>query len=432
MVGRRVAGVGAGRSLAALLLLLSGTAAAPATAGPATTASERTAAAPVWTGAWEAAPSGTAPPLPGTSIRNVLRTSVGGSALRVRLGNRLGRAPLRLGAVTVALRRPGGAGAVRGSLRPALFAGSRAVTVPAGRDVLSDPVRLPVPAAADLLVTVYTPYDSGPATYHRTALRTSYLAPGGDRTADETGAPYTATTTHWYYVTGVDVLAAPAAGSLVALGDSLTDGTGSTHDADRRWPDRLAARLRALPPSRRLGVLDAGVAGNRLLREGVGPSALARLDADALSRAGVRVLFVWEGINDVKGSPPATDPASFAAAYRLIVARAHARGIRVVGATLTPYGGHPAHTAARDAVRRRINALIRGGGLFDAVADFDAVVRDPARPERLRPAYDSGDHLHLGDAGLRAVADAVGLAALVCPTGRTGRPCPSPATRPYA
>ncbi|MFI1167753.1 SGNH/GDSL hydrolase family protein [Streptomyces sp. NPDC020801] len=416
-----------GQVLATLLLLLGGgtpaTAATPAAAAAATAATPTAAAAkaparaggappPVWTGTWEAAPSGTAPGLAGTTIRNVVHTSVGGRALRVRLSNRLGTAPLRLGAVTVALRRPGGPGALPGSLRTAAFRGARTITVPPGRDAVTDPVRLALPAAAELLVTVYTPGDPGPATYHRTALRTSYLAPGGDRTADEDGAAFTATTTHWYYVTGVDVLGAPAAGSAVALGDSLTDGTGSSRDADHRWPDRLAERLRALPPPRRLGVLNAGISGNRLLRDGVGPSALSRLDADALCRSGVRVLVVWEGINDVNGTPAATGPAAFAAAYSRIVARAHAHGIRVVGATLTPYGGHSAYTPAREAVRQAVNALIRGGALFDAVADFDAAVRDPSRPQRLRPAYDPGDHLHLNDTGMRAVADTIDPAAL--------------------
>ncbi|MDF3298565.1 SGNH/GDSL hydrolase family protein [Streptomyces tropicalis] len=366
-----------------------------------------TARSGIWTGTWEAAPSGTARALPGASIRNVVHISVGGRALRIRLSNRLGGAPLRLGAVTVALAAHRGPAAVPGSMRRAVFHGAPAVTVPAGRDVVSDPVPLAVPAAADLLVTVYTPVDSGPATHHRSALRTGWLAHAGDRSADENGAAYTATTGFWYYVTGVDVLAARAAGSVVALGDSLTDGTGSTPGADHRWPDRLAGLLAALPPARRFGVLNAGISGNRLLRDGVGPSALDRLDPDALSRAGVRVLVVWEGVNDLKGSPAVTDPAAFVTAYRTIAVRAHARGIRVVGATLTPYRGYRAWTAAGEAVREQVNALIRGGGVFDAVVDLDAVVRDPGRPDRILPAYDPGDHLHLDDAGMLAVASAV-------------------------
>lgn len=393
-----------GRVLTAVLLAaLPGTAATAAAPAPATqhgTAAAATAPAPArWTGSWEAAPSGTAPALPGTAIRNVVHLSAGGTAVRIRIGNRLGTAPLRLGAVTVALRRGAGADAVPGSLRTVTFRGVHAATVPVGRDLLSDPVRLPVPAAADLLVTVATPTGSGPATYHRTALQTSYLADTG-HAADESGSAYTVRTDFWYYVTGVDVLG-PATGSVVALGDSLTDGNGSTPDTNHRWPDLLAQRLRGR------GVLNAGIAGNRLLRDGAGPSALARLDADALDRAGVRVLIVFEGINDIKGTPVADDPAAFATAYRTLVARAHARGIRVVGVTLTPYGGYSAHTAAGEAVRQRVNAFIRTGGAFDAVADADAAVRDPSAPGRIRPAYDPGDHLHFNDTGMRAIADTV-------------------------
>ncbi|GHI02558.1 SGNH hydrolase [Streptomyces cellostaticus] len=389
-----------GRVLVALLIALLPETTATAVAEP---------APPPWTGSWETAPSGTAAALPGAAVRNVVHLSVGGTAVRIRLSNRLGTTPLYLGAVTVALRRAAGPDAVPGTLHTATFSGAPTATVPPGQDLLTDPVPLPVPAAADLLVTVLTPVDSGPATYHRTALQTSFVARAGTgHAADEDGSAYTTAISSWYYVTGVDVLGS-AAGSIVAFGDSLTDGTGSTPDTNRRWPDRLAERL----SGDRLGVLNAGIAGNRLLRDGAGPSALARLDADALDRAGVRVLIVLEGINDIKGTPEATDPAAFATAYRALVAGAHARGIRVVGVTLTPYGGHPAYTLAREAVRQQVNAFIRTGGAFDAVADADAAVRDPAAPERILPGYDPGDHLHFNDTGMRAVADAVARALVV-------------------
>ncbi|MFJ8792642.1 SGNH/GDSL hydrolase family protein [Streptomyces sp. NPDC102462] len=422
--------VKAGRVLAAALLALIGTTGAAAQTGAATATAPATATRAAhtavstavrveavrvedvpgsWTGTWEAAPSGTAPALPGAAVRNVVHLSVGGQLLRIRLSNRLGTAPLTLGAVTVALRGAAGPDAVPGTMRTVTFGGAPTTVVPAGGDLVSDPAPLAVPAAADLLVTVHTPADGGPATYHRSALRTSYVASqGAGRAADEDGSAYTATTSHWYYVTGVDVLVTGGAGSVVAFGDSLTDGTGSTPDTDRRWPDRLAERLRP----HRLGVLNAGIAGNRLLRDGTGPSALSRLDADALSRSGARVLIVFEGINDINGRPQANDVRDFEAAYRAIVSRAHALGIRVVGATLTPYGGHGAFTAAREDVRQRINAFIRTGGAFDAVADFDAAVRDPAQPRRIRPAYDPGDHLHFNDAGMRALADAIDLGVL--------------------
>ncbi|WP_225825230.1 SGNH/GDSL hydrolase family protein [Streptomyces naphthomycinicus] len=375
-----------------------------------------------WTGSWETAPSGTAAALPGAAVRNVVHLSVGGVAVRVRLSNRLGTRPLRLGTVTVALRRAAGPDAVPGSLRTATFHGAREVTVPPGAEAVTDPVRLTVPSAADLLVTVHTPDDSGPATYHRTALQTSYLArAGAGRAADEDGAAYTAAINRWYYVTGVDVRGV-AAGSVVAFGDSLTDGNGSTPDANRRWPDRLAQRLRPY----RLGVLNAGIAGNRLLHDGTGPSALARLDTDALDRAGVRVLVVFEGINDIKGVPEASDATAYADAYRALVARAHARGVRVVGVTLTPYGGYSAWTPAREAVRLQVNGFIRTGRVFDAVADADAAVRDPADPARILPAYDPGDHLHFNDTGMAVVADTVHRVLIRRPAG----PLPSGRSRP--
>lgn len=370
----------------------------------------------LWTGTWAAAASGTAQARPGASFRNVLHLSVGGSALRVRLTNRLGTQPLHLGAVTVALQEPGepkSPDAEPGSMRTATFAGAPTVTIPAGQDRVTDAVDLVVPYGANLLVTVHTPDDSGPATYHRTAKQTNFLAPSGDWADVEDGDAYTRTTTSWYYVTGVDVLDAPAAGSVVALGDSLTDGGGTTSDTNRRWPDRLADRFAALPPNRRLGVLNAGISGNRLLLDGVGPRALSRFGADVLSRTGVRAVIVFEGINDINGTPAETDPRAIEKAYRTLVARAHAHGIRVIGATITPYAGHAQWKEDRESVRRTVNTFIRDSGLFDAVIDFDAAVRDPEYPQRMRAAYDPGDHLHFNDAGMRAMADAIDLADLM-------------------
>ncbi|OIJ88478.1 SGNH/GDSL hydrolase family protein [Streptomyces colonosanans] len=376
-------------------------------------ASARSEAASPWTGTWEAAPSGTAPALPDASIRNVVHISVGGTAVRIHVSNRLGTAPLQLDTVTVALQRPVvhvGPDAVPGSVHSATFAGATSVTVPVGEDRVSDPVGFRVPAEADLLVTVHTPGDFGPATFHETALQTNFIAEKGNRAADTDGAAYTRTVSHWYYVTGVDVLG-PAAGSVVAFGDSLTDGTGSSYGTNHRWPDLLSERLRKLPESRRPGILNAGIGGNRLLLDGTGPNALARLDADALSRSGVRTLIVLEGINDLIVNPPQMDPGAYVQAYRRIVSRAHAHGIHVVGATLTPFGGHGTWTPEREAVRTEVNARIRGK-LFDTVADFDAAVRDPANPARILPAYDPGDHLHFNDAGMSALADTIDPAFL--------------------
>ncbi|MFE7136110.1 SGNH/GDSL hydrolase family protein, partial [Streptomyces sp. NPDC057638] len=223
----------------------------------------RAAAGRAWTGTWGAAPSHAVPPLADTSIRNVVHTSVGGYAARITVTNRFGTRPLRLGAVTLALQAPGPQRpeAAAGTMRRVTFRGAGAVTVPVGRDLVSDPVDLRVPADAHLLVSLYTPGTQGAATQHRSARQTSFLAPGGDHTTAATGTAYTATTGSWHYLSGVDVLSPLARGSVVALGDSITDGSGSTAGANRRWPDRLAARL----GHRHLGVLNAGIAGNRLL-----------------------------------------------------------------------------------------------------------------------------------------------------------------------
>ncbi|MER5479969.1 SGNH/GDSL hydrolase family protein [Streptomyces sp. NPDC002734] len=395
------------RVIVALLLVLLGTAPVHAVTP------DRRAAKEKWTGTWAAAASGTAVPLPGASIRNVVHTSVGGTATRVRLSNRLGVRPLHLGSVTVALQEQGyfpRPDAVPGTMRRVLFGGRPTAVVPAGREIVSDPVRLDVPGGSDLLVTVYTPLDDGPATYHRIAKQTNFLAHGADHAADVGGAAYTSTVRSWYYVTGVDVRTARAAGSLVALGDSLTDGVGTTPDSNSRWPDRLADRIAALPPRHRLGVLNAGISGNRILNDRSGPGALKRFDADVLRRSGVRTVIVLEGINDVMTDAAGEDGIkAFKKAYRSMAKKAHAKGIRVVGATLTPYRGHFAYTPQREALRRQINRFIRKEAPFDAVVDFDAAVRDPKQPDRIRSAFDPGDHLHFNDAGMKALARAVDL-----------------------
>jgi lysophospholipase L1-like esterase len=370
----------------------------------------------MWTGTWAAAASGTALPLPGASIRNVVHTSVGGTAARVRLSNRLGIRPLRLRSVTLALQEHGyfpRPDAMPGTMRQVLFDGGPTAVVPAGREIVSDPVRLDVPGDSNLLVTVHTPLYDGPATYHRIAKQTNFLAHGVDHSADVGGAAYTSTVRSWYYVTGVDVRTARAVGSVVAIGDSLTDGVGTTPDSNSRWPDRLADRIADLPPRHRLGVLNAGISGNRILNDLSGPSALERFDADVLRRSGVRTVIVLEGINDVMTDSAGEDGIkAFKKAYRTLAERAHAKGIRVIGATLTPYRGHLAYTPGREALRRQINRFIRKDAPFDAVVDFDAAVRDPKQPDRIRTAFDPGDHLHFNDAGMKALARAVDLKEL--------------------
>ncbi|MCW2899214.1 MAG: hypothetical protein JWO67_1479 [Streptosporangiaceae bacterium] len=406
--------------LTGILALTFGSAAAPAAAAAATPARATGAPAappPGWAGTWEAAPavglSGLSEVKSGHSVRNVAHVSLGGAAVRIRLSNRFGTAPLALGHVTVAVQASGAntPDAVRGTMRDVTFNRSRSATVPAGADVSSDPVPLIVRPDTDLLVTLYLPTVSGPVTTHPLAEQTSFFAVEGDRARDVAGTAYTGRTSRWYYLTGLDVVAPPARGSVVTLGDSITDGAASTAGANHRWPDFLADRLLAQPPARRLGVLNAGISGNRLLRDGggFGVRALARLDEDVFSRTGVRSMVVLEGINDIQQTPHETDPAKIEAAYREVAARAHAHGIKVVGATILPFKGWQVYDQTLEATRLAVNEFIRTSGVFDTVVDFDAITRDPADPLRLRPAYDSGDHLHPSDAGYKAMANAVDL-----------------------
>ncbi|ALG14381.1 SGNH/GDSL hydrolase family protein [Kibdelosporangium phytohabitans] len=370
-----------------------------------------------WIGTWAASPAtgvaNTDDGYPNFSIRNVVHTSVGGGVVRVRLSNAFGAKPLQFGQVTVAVAaEPNSPRAVPGSVRTLKFGGSQTVTVPPGAEVLTDPAVLRVPEDSDLLVTTYVPTPSGPVTYHPAALQTSFFNRTGNFTTDESGTPYNEQTHVWHYVSGVDVQGSPASASVVTLGDSITDGVGSTAGTNRRWPDVLADRLKT--SQRRLGVLNAGISGNRLLLDGggFGRNALARLDEDVLSLGGVRTLIVLEGINDIQQTPHQTDPAQLIAAYRQILAQAKARGIRVVGGTITPFKGWGVWTETLEATRQAVNTFIRAGGAFDGVVDFDAAVRDPRDPLRIKPEYDTGDHLHPNDAGLRAMGEAVPLGLL--------------------
>jgi lysophospholipase L1-like esterase len=301
------------------------------------------------------------------------------------------------------------------------FAGSSDVTVPAGAEYWSDPVELKTPALSSLAVSFHL--DQAPArqTSHPGSHATSYLV-HGDRTAAP-DLPDARKIEHWFQLSGVGVASAGTA--VVALGDSITDGHGSTTNGDDRWPDQLARRLQAGGPSRWTGVLNVGIGGNRMLLDGLGPNALARFDRDVLAQSGARTVILLEGINDIgmlTRDAPASAQAHDAlvrdviAAYRQVIGRAHARGLRVIGATLTPFIGsdyyHP--DAANEADRQKINAWIRAGRRFDGVVDFDRAVRDPAHPERMAARFDSGDHLHPSPAGYRAMAGAIPL-KLVAP-----------------
>ncbi|NSC24576.1 SGNH/GDSL hydrolase family protein, partial [Streptomyces albus subsp. chlorinus] len=374
-----------------------------------------------WTGTWSASTGG----YTGVgrwrdqTLRLVVHTSIGGPAARIRLENTFAAQPVRIGHASLAVRRDGAA--AEGRPVPLTFHGGQAGTrVPAGARAVSDPVGFDVPEDADLLVSIHLPDPVGAAPVHSEALQRSYLSEGGsgDRTGDTEGGAFTRSLSMWPFLTGVDVRGGP--GSIVALGDSITDGVRSTEGANRRWPNVLARRLLDQREVPRFGVLNHGISANRVVTDrysgdGVstdtaGVSAQHRLERDVLAQTGARTVVLFEGINDVRWGASAQEVID---GMRAIAARARERGLRVVVATVTPCEGYKDCTAEVDARRERVNAFVRdNGGAFDAVLDFDAAVRDPSRPARMLPEYDSGDHLHPGDAGLRALAESVDLEAL--------------------
>ncbi|TSB32612.1 SGNH/GDSL hydrolase family protein [Streptomyces benahoarensis] len=375
-----------------------------------------------WTGSWATSASGYTGvgPWRDRTLRLVVHAGAGGQRVRVRFTNTFAAAPVTLGAASVAVRR-GGATADGTPRRLTFRHGQRGVRVPAGAEAVSDPLGFPVPAGRDLLVSVHLPGTVTAAPVHQEAAQTSYLsaAGAGDRTADAGGGAFPETLTTWPFLTGVDVAGGP--GSVVTLGDSITDGVRSTSGADHRWPDALARRFRQQHALPRYGVLNQGISANRVVTDrypgdGVsndmgGVSAGHRLQRDVLAQTSVRTVVLFEGINDVRWGTPAPEVVD---GLRALARRAHAHGLRVVAATLTPCGGYQDCSAEVEARRQAVNAALRDqGGAFDAVLDFDAVVRDPAHPQRMLPAYDSGDHLHPGDAGLAALADSVDLRKLV-------------------
>lgn len=353
------------------------------------------------------------------TLRQVVRTSVAGERLRVRLSNVANSNPLRISGVTVAEAESPASPTIKPqTLKPVLFDGRREVTIPAGAEYLSDPVAFAPSALQSLTVSIHYAEEPSAQTSHPGSRATSYVLPG-DHLADP-AMPGAKTFEHWFSLASVEAEACGPAAAIVALGDSITDGRGATTNGNDRWTDGLAARLQASPKLRHLSVLNQGIGGNRLLNDGLGPNALARLDRDVLAQPGVRYLIVLEGINDI-GTLTRDAPVSDAVheqlvsrmigAYRQIVLRARARGIKVIGATILPFVGNGYyHADARnEADRQAVNRWIREPNNFDAVIDFDQVIRDPARPERMLAAYDSGDGLHPSPAGYRAMSDAIPL-----------------------
>ena len=389
-----------------------------------------------WVGTWATAVvarpqsagqgRGQAPPLNfnNQTLRQVVHTSIGGDRVRVVLSNAFGTAPLGVGAANVALRQKDAA-IVPSSARALTFSGSPATTVAAGAIAISDPVSLAVPAFADLSIDVFLPGDTAaspsPLTTHNAALQSSYLSTTGNF-AGATDLPVMTTTQAWFFLSRVEVTAPEPVGAVVILGDSITDGARSTPDANNRWPDYLAKRLMAQATSNRtsmMGVLNQGIAGNRVLSDGAGVSALARFDRDVLVQGGVTHVIVLEGINDLGlGAQNPPTAADIIAGHRQLIERAHAHGLKVIGATLLPFEGanltpFPGYySPEKDARRQAVNDWIRTGKAYDGVVDFDMALRDPSRPSQLLPQFKADDNLHLTDAGYQAMANAVNLALL--------------------
>ncbi|RMB28361.1 lysophospholipase L1-like esterase [Sphingomonas sp. PP-F2F-G114-C0414] len=355
------------------------------------------------------------------TLRQIIRLSAGGDRVRVRLSNAFGTQPLAIGSARIA-RTSAPATPQVGGGAALTFAGQAGAIIPAGAELYSDPVAMPVAPGADVAISLYLPEAAVPQTGHPGARAFSYTL-AGDHVADP-GFAGAKQTTHWYTLADLEVSGATTiganTGTIVAIGDSITDGYGVKPNHNTRWTDILAERLRGTPATRGIGVVNAGIGGNRILLDGLGPNLMARFDRDVVARSGVRWAILLEGVNDLgvlTREAPAT-PAQHAAivaqvtgAYTQLVARAHTHGITMIGSTITPFGGndyyHPG--PATEADRQAINTFIRTSGTFDAVIDFDRVMRDPEHPDRLAPAYDSGDHLHPSEAGYRKMGEAVPL-----------------------
>ena len=352
------------------------------------------------------------------TIREIVHASIGSNTVRVRLSNAFGKQTVDIGSAHIALRDKASS-IEAGSDRALSFGGRPSVSIPPNALILSDPVTLDVPASADLAISIYVPRPATGAGIHYSAQQTSYIASGNQTTA--ASLEDATTTTSWIFLSGVDVLTRDSGATIVAFGDSITDGAKSTVDANLRWPNILSNRL--LAKHKNFGVLDAGIGGNRILHDAsanvrFGINALARFDADVLAQADVKYLIVLEGINDLGHagtSAPASETVSaddIIAGMKQMIERAHEKGIAVIGATLTPFEGasSPGYFSPEKEVKRKvINEWIRTSKAFDGVIDFDKAMRDPQNPDRMLSAYDSGDHLHPGDAGYRAMGESIDL-----------------------
>lgn len=391
----------------------------------------RAAQASYWTSSWTASPQPVWGPdfpfptnvpqsLEDKTVRQVARISLGGKRMQIALSNAYGTQPLTIGAAEVALAGPDST-IEPGSARALTFGGEASATIPPGAPLLSDPVELETPDLARVSVSVYLPKRTPISTFHWEGRQTSWIAPGNQVGAARIDSPENTSTR--LLLSAIQVERRAPAPVVVVIGDSLTDGAGATTDRNTRWPDFLAARL----APHEVAVINAGISGARLLSDRMGVNALSRFDRDVLGQPGVQAVIVGLGLNDIGWPGTVSDPEGglpalqdLIAGYRQLINRAHQHGVRIIGATLTPFeGAFPGtpmdnyYRADKDELRQRLNDWIRHSGAFDAVIDFDALVRDPRHPSRLKAEWDSGDHLHPGDEGNRAMAEAVDLPALL-------------------
>lgn len=374
-----------------------------------------------WVATWGASPKSAdeylfpPPPAPivfnDQTIRMVARISKGGEQVRVRFANTFGTEPLVIGSAHIALHN--GGGAIDGDTDRALtFGGGATVSVPIGAPVLSDPVDLPVEDLAELAISIYLPEPTVGRTVHQLGQQTTYISSTGDYTDASVFIPQ-ATSLMRFFLAGVDVLSEKNTKAIVTLGDSITDGYNSTVDGNNRWPDQLAERLSEEPRNRKLAVVNEGISGNRVLNNIVGPNGLSRLDRDVIAQTGAAFVTVLLGINDIGFNAFIPDQAVSADqiinGYRQFIDRAHAKCLKIFGATLTPFEGALYYTLEGEAKRQIVNDFIRNSGEFDAVIDFDLAIRDPYQPTAMLPEYDSGDNLHPSDAGYDAMANSIDL-----------------------
>jgi lysophospholipase L1-like esterase/chitodextrinase len=369
-----------------------------------------------WVGTWATGPQLTEtannPPvsLTNATLRQVVHVSIGGSRLRVKLSNAYGNGPVEIKSAHLA-RTSGsspGSSIVSGTDKTLTFGGSSSVTIAAGNTATSDAVELTVAEATNLTISLAFGSTPSGITGHPGSRTTSYIVSGNVAGSTTLSSP--STTDHWYYIQSVDVMAPVTSHAIAILGDSITDGRGSTTNGNDRWPDDLALRLLANDATQEVAVLNLGIGGNTILSGGLGPTAMARFDADILGQAGVKWVVVLEGVNDIGNASSAQVATDLISAYQSFISRAHAAGLRIYGATILPFNGHSYYTAAHETARQTVNNWIRTSGSFDAVIDLDAAVRDPSKTDTLRSSYDSGDHLHLNQAGYQAMANAISLA----------------------